>query len=181
MLTRSNPTSRTSATVLWNCSSVSPANRARNQRADIRLQSPASGCGGPQAACKTAHCSSAEVRLAAGMVHATSPPLEQASATQPEPDRARGYKCCQLVGGEGTGCRVGENMMSELCIRWPQSRALNDVAHGGSRPCRALNMAAVNRMPSAAPGKPTMASPLMEASGMWRRMLSTMLRYRACV
>ena len=26
-----------------------------------------------------------------------------------------------------------------------------------------------------------MASPLMEASGMWRRMLSTMLRYRACV
>lgn len=31
------------------------------------------------------------------------------------------------------------------------------------------------------PGKPTMTSPLMEASGIWRRMLSMMRRYRSCV
>jgi len=31
------------------------------------------------------------------------------------------------------------------------------------------------------PGKPTMASPLMEASGMWRLMLSMMRLYLLCV
>lgn len=31
------------------------------------------------------------------------------------------------------------------------------------------------------PGKPTMASPLMDALGMWRLMLSMMRLYRLCV